>query len=1086
VGTIGALCLVMLGCKQHPSPSPLFQLLSPDRTGITFANTITTSDTFNALTYPYIYNGAGVAIGDINNDGLPDIFLAGNMVSSRLYLNRGNMRFENITKSAGLETHGWVTGVSMIDINHDGLLDIYVCVSGPENSSGKERANFLFINHGNHTFTEEAAHYGLADTGFSQQAVFFDYDGDGNLDLFLLNNSPREFARGIPLEAGATTAVAEHYNKLYRNNGDGTFTDVSAQAGILHTIGFGLGVAIADFNGDGWPDIYVSNDITPNDVLYVNQRNGTFRDSAAAWLRHTSYAGMGVDVADFNGDGLPDIMQADMMPPDWPTRKRMSLYLTHADEVDLRRRGFRLDYEANALQLNNGPGKGFSDIARMADVAYTDWSWSVLFGDFDNDGLLDLFVTNGYPKALNDVDYKVAEFAAQRRGDRRRALQLLGDLQGYRVPNYLFHNNGDLTFTDQSSAWGMTQPGFSYGAAYADLNNDGKLDLVVNNINAPASIYENVGTTEGHYLEVELRGDSPNLRGIGTTVEAIAGGRRQYLYQSPYRGYLSTVDDRLHFGFGSATRIDTLRVTWPDRRTQVLTGVPLDQRLTLRQQEAGRTVTEDRQSATDYHAFRRIEAPPYKHIALTISDFAFQPLLPDEPSRQGPPLAVADVNGDGREDLFAGDKLYVQRPNGSFVETWHTEPEYQNWGAAFLDANGDGLPDLYVASGGYQLSPVSPLLQDRLYLNRGHGRFVRDGAALPKMLTSTAAVAVGDFNGDGKPDLFVAGRLVPRNYPYPARSYILRNDGGHFSDVTDSLCPELAGSFGMVTAAVWVDFDGDGRLDLVTAGEWMPLHFFRNEGMRFREVTASIGLGSLRGRWYSLAVGDFNHDGHPDLVAGNLGLNALYTTSAAAGHKFGVYAGDFTGSGRTDVVLTERERGRDYPIASLAPISQAVYTVSSKYSTFAAFSSASIDQLLSPAQLRGAVHYETDTFASVYLQNNGNGTFTASALPHFAQIAPIRGIVATDVDGDGNLDLVVAGNLYGMEPNTPRGDAGSGLWLRGDGRGHFAAVPPAQSGFFAPLDVTGLAFLKTPTGNAVVVANYGDSLSAVALQKRPR
>ena len=457
---IVAASLFALSCGPPPPGSgagaPLFRRLPPERTGITFTNTITISDSDNALTNPYIYNGAGVAIGDINNDGLPDIFLAGNQVSSRLYLNKGNMRFEDITKAAGVETDGWVTGVSMVDINHDGFLDIYVCRSGPETSTGAERANLLFINNGDGTFTEAAAQYGIADTGFSQQAVFFDYDRDGDLDLFLLNNSPRDFARSIPLDPGAGGAIPEHYNQLYRNNGDGTFTNVLAQAGILRTVGYGLGVAVADINGDGWPDIYVSNDITPNDVLYVNQGDGTFRDSAAVWLKHTSYAGMGVDVADFDNDGRPDIMQADMMPPDWATRKRMSLYLTYADQLDLRRRGFRIDYDANALQLNNGGV--FSDVARMAGVAYTDWSWSVLFGDFDNDGFKDLFVTSGYPKALNDVDYKVAEFAAQRRGDRQRALELLRDLHGYRVPNYLFRNNGDLTFTDRSAAWGMTEP----------------------------------------------------------------------------------------------------------------------------------------------------------------------------------------------------------------------------------------------------------------------------------------------------------------------------------------------------------------------------------------------------------------------------------------------------------------------------------------------------------------------------------------------------------------------------------------------------------------------------------------------------
>src|SRR5882762_9363392 len=516
------------GCSR-PRERPLFQRLGPAHTGVTFANTITTDDTLNAQTDAYVYNGAGVAVGDIDNDGLPDIFFAGNMVSSRLYLNQGSMRFEDITQSAGVTTHGWATGVTMVDINGDGLLDIYVSVSGPEWSTPAERANLLFVNRGDRTFTEAAAQYGIADSGFTTHAVFLDYDGDGDLDLFILNNSPKDFARGqAPIHpAGIRATTPDSYDQLYRNNGNGSFTNVSRQAGILRDVGYGLGVAVADIDGDGWPDIYVSNDITPNDVLYINQRNGTYRNMAGAWLKHTSYAGMGVDIADFNGDGRPDIVQADMMPPAWAGRKRVSMFLTYGNVVDLEHRGFRIDYEENALQLNNGvtPDSGivFSEIARMAGVAYTDWSWSPLLADFDNDGLKDLFVSNGYPKGVNDTDYKVAVFAAQRAKNRRRQMELLDKLPAYRVPNYLFRNNGDLTFSDRSQAWGMDQPGFSYGAAYADLNNDGKLDLVLNNMDAPAAIYENVGASN-HFLTIQLQGDSPNLRGIGAAVTLSAGG----------------------------------------------------------------------------------------------------------------------------------------------------------------------------------------------------------------------------------------------------------------------------------------------------------------------------------------------------------------------------------------------------------------------------------------------------------------------------------------------------------------------------------------------------------------------------------
>src|SRR5438477_125764 len=790
IGTLVSIVAVMRCGRPSARAPSLFKLLPPGRTGVTFANTITTNDSVNVQTEPYIYNGAGVAVGDIDNDGLPDIFFSGNMVSSRLYRNTGGMRFEDITKSAGVATNRWATGATMVDINNDGYLDIYVSVSGAERSKGQDRANLLFINNGDRTFTEAAARYGIADTGFTTHAVFLDYNRDGCLDLFLLNNSPKDFARGIadthPL--GVQSSSPEGYNKLYRNNCDGTFTDVSRQAGILEQVGYGLGVVVADVNRDGWPDIYVSNDVAPNDVLYINNRNGTFTDQAGVWLKHTSFAGMGVDIADFNNDGWPDILQMDMMPAALDRQKRMSGYLTYGGRSDLRRRGFRDAYDVNSLQLSNGVTQNgdviFSGIAQLAGVASTDWSWSALFGDFDNDGYKDIFVTNGYPKAANDLDYQTAVLAARRAGDRQRALRLLKELHGYRLSNYVFRNNGDLTFTDETKAWGMDQPGFSYGAAYADLNNDGKLDLVVNNIDAPASIYENIQPADEahHYLQVKLAGESPNRRGIGAQLILTAGGQKQYLYHSPYRGYMSTMDDREHFGLGRARRVP--------------------------------------------------------------------------------------------------GKLFLQRRDGSFVEStqgqpWAADKEYDDWGAVFFDANGDGRPDLYVASGGYQLSPVSRLLQDRLYINRGGGRFVRDSQALPAMPTSTAAVAAGDFTGDGKPDLFVGGRLAPRNYPYPARSYLLRNDGGQFTDVTEEVAPELArpGGGGMITAAVWIDFDGDGRLDLVTAGEWMPLQFFHNEGGKLRNVTASIGPPPMRGRRYRLATGDFNHDGHPELVGGTVGLN---------------------------------------------------------------------------------------------------------------------------------------------------------------------------------------------------------------------
>ena len=1103
------LLLCLTGCTAGESGRPLFKLLSPSETGVTFENTITTSDSLNVQTDVYVYNGAGVAIGDIDNDGLPDIFFAGNMVSSRLYLNKGHMRFDDITGRAGVGTNRWATGATMVDINNDGYLDIYVSVSGPEWSKPEERANLLFINNGNRTFTEAAAQYGIGDTGFTTHAVFLDYNGDGCLDLFVLNNSPKDFSRGADIShpAGVRTESVGGYNELYRNSCHGKFTNVSREAGILREAGYGLGVAVGDLNGDGWPDIYVSNDATPNDVLYVNNGDGTFTNKAGSWLRHTSFAGMGVDIADFNNDGWPDILQADMMPRDLSARKRMSGFMTYAALMESRSRGFRDDYSANALQLNNGVTHdgdvSFSEIARLAGVVSTDWSWSTLFADFDNDGQKDIFITNGYPKAVNDFDYQRAMFAVRRARDtiasRRTGLEILNKLRAYDVSNYVFRNAGDLTFTDKTKAWGMDRPSFSYGAAYADLDNNGTLDLVVNNIDAPAFIYQNVGGERSddahHYLQVRLQGESPNRLGIGAKLILTAGGQKQHLYYSPYRGYMSTMDNRAHFGLGRARRADSLEVVWPDGRYQLLTDVAADRLLIVKHADATEKIRPGPAPSISSRVFQPMDALrglAYNHQEGSLLDYNVQPLLPYMISRHGPVVAVGDVNGDSLDDVFIGGgsgvaaQLFIQQKNGGFVasqgQPWAADKAYEDWGALFFDANGDGRLDLYVASGGYQLAPTSPLLQDRLYINLGGGRFVRDTQALPVMLTSTATVRAGDFNGDGRLDLFVGGRLTPRNYPYPTRSYLLRNDGGRFTDVTEEVAPELGFPGGMITDAVWIDFDGDGRLDLVTAGEWMPLEFYRNEGKRFRNVTRSTRLPPMRGWWFSLAAGDFDNDGRPDLVAGNLGLNYTYTTSKQS--RFGVYAGEFAGHQTTDVVLTQEIEGTEYPIAGLVPLGREMYSLGLLFPTYESFAHASVRQLFSAAHLQQAVHYQTDTFTSVFLHNNGGGTFSSAALPNLAQIAPMKAIVVDDVDGDGHLDLIVAGNLYDAEPNTTRADAGNGLWLRGDGQGHFVPVPSNESGFLAPLNVSGLVLLKTPTGIGVLVANTGDSLQAFTIRKR--
>ena len=1096
--------LSFAACERKNDHAAVFKLLASDETGVNFANTIKTDDSLNVQSDVYVYNGAGVGVGDIDNDGLPDIFFAGNMVSSRLYRNKGQMRFEDITESAHVTTNRWATGVSMVDINNDGYLDIYVSVSGPQWSTAQQRANLLFVNNGNRTFTESAALYGIADTSFTTHAVFLDYDRDGCLDLFLLNNSPKDFTRGVASNpTGMRGETPGSYNELYRNDCRGGkvphFTNVSDKAGILHDPGYGLGAVVADLNGDGWPDIYVSNDGVPNDVVYMNNGNGTFTNKAAQWLKHTSSAGMGIDIADFNNDGWPDILQVDMLPRDMSRRKKMSGFTTYGSIMQSQSSGFRTDYTSNSLQLSNGVTKNgdviFSEISRLAGVSHTDWSWSALFADFDNDGNKDIFISNGYPKAVNDLDYETTMFGLARRRDaasRRARLDLLKKLPAYAETSYVFRNSGDLTFADKTKEWGIDRAGFSYGAAYADLDNDGKLDLVVNNIDAPAFIYHNVEPTDSarHWLEVKLLGAS-----IGAKLVVTANSKKQYVYSTPYRGFMSTMDDRVHFGLGASQRADSLEVEWPDGRYQLLTGVAADRLITLKESDALEKKPLTTPLSNSNHVFE--EADPrglaYKQRVSSSADYSVQSLLPYMVSRQGPSLAVADVNGDHLDDVFisGGSRtpgvLFLQKKDGSFVasnqnQPWVADSTYEDWGAFFLDANGDGLPDLYVASGGYQLAPSSPLLQDRLYINKGGGKFTKDDHALPPMLTSTATVRAGDFNGDGKPDLFIGGRLSPRNYPAPTRSYILRNDGGHFTDVTQEVAPELINPGGMITDALWIDFDGDGKLDLITAGEWMPIQFYHNDGNRLRNVTQSTGLPPSRGWWYSLAAGDFDKDGKPDIIAGNFGLNYSYSTSKDS--TFGMYAADLTGNRTTDLLLTQRIDGTEYPYDGLARIGPSIYTIGVRYPTHGSFAQATVDQLLTPAQKQSAMHYETDTFASLYLHNDGGGKFTASPLPNAAQISPIKGIITHDVDGDGNLDLIVAGNLYDTEPNTPRADASNGLWLKGNGKGRFTPVPPSESGLLTPLNVAGLASIRTPAGVAIIVANTGDSLQVFNIRRR--
>ncbi|CAN5345765.1 VCBS repeat-containing protein [soil metagenome] len=1077
----------------------LFTKLSPDQTGITFKNQIFETPEFNNLLYPFMYNGGGVAVGDINNNGYPDIFFAGNMVSSRLYLNKKDMQFEDITELAGITTNRWITGVSMVDINNNGYLDIYLSVVSPEDAPAEERENLLFINNGDETFTEMAADFNLNDDSHTTHAVFFDYNHNGLLDVFLLNHSPGSFLRDMAdsQHVIAPQELSTGYDKLYRNNGDGTFTDVSVEVGIVEITGYGLGVVVADLNRNGWPDIYVSNDISPNDVLYINNKDGTFTNRAAAYLKHTSYAGMGIDIADFNNNGWPDIYQTDMVPEDYHDRKTMSYGVDYNNFISRINQGFFPSYSQNSLQLNNGTDEEghltFSEIARMAGVAYTDWSWSALFGDFDNSGFKDILVTNGYPKAVNDFDYLVEVFHLGQTGTEdegwNQRYQLFEELHDIRLPNYLFRNDGGLIFSDVTEEWGFTESHYSYGAAYADLNNNGSLDLIINNLNSTASVYQNnSGDLFGnHYLKVELNGPSENRQGIGAEVIVTIDGQSQHLYHTPYRGYQSAMDPRLNFGLGQSKKVDRLEVHWPDGRFQILTDIEGNQIISLDHSSSTESPGDPVIASLESRIFTDITIDVqifHEHQQNRYNDFNIQPLLHRQLSKMGPKIAVGDVNGNSLDDLYIGGSadypgtLYLQSEDGTFEEfnrnqPWINDQKHDDMGAVFFDANGNGHLDLYVTSGGYMFSPAEETLTDRLYINIGDGRFVRDGNALPRMYTSSSVVVPGDFNGNGQLDLFVGGRLTPLNYPRPARSYILENNNGRFTDVTAKVAPGLVEP-GLITDAIWVDFDGDGQLDLVTAGKWLPIQFYRNEEGILKEVTSEVVDNPQRGWWYSLSYGDFTNNGAVDIIAGNLGLNDSFTTSEEK--KFGVFANDFNDDMTIDLVYSVEEQGANFPYFGRAKYDRAIRSIDQQFSTFASFANVTIEEIFDADKLEEGYHFQADTFASLMLTNQGNGTFNTSELPEWAQLSPIKAMVTHDVENNGNLDLIIGGNIYDIHPDVARSDAGNGLWLRGDGKGELTPIHASESGLFTPGNVKDMKLIQNSVGYSIVVGNNDDAI----------
>ncbi|MGY6743863.1 MAG: VCBS repeat-containing protein [Cecembia sp.] len=1045
-----------------PNKNKLFESIPTKRSGINFNNKLTESRKSNILTYEYFYNGGGIAIGDINNDGLEDIFFTGNMVDNKLYLNKGDFKFEDISKSAGVTgKNSWTTGVAMVDINGDGFLDIYVCYSG--NGDIESRRNQLFINQGDLTFKEAAKDYGLDDPSNSTQALFFDFDNDGDLDLFLLNHHI-EVINELEFDQARKIRHPFAGDKLFRND-NGKFTDISEEAGIKgNALGFGLGVIASDINGDGFLDIFVSNDYIEPDYLYINNGDGTFTDRMPEMMQHISHFSMGLDIADINNDGLVDIFTLDMLPEDNKRQKLLYGPENYEQYALMINRGFFHQNMRNMLHLNQGNGS-FSEIGQLAGVSNTDWSWSSLFFDINNNGHKDLFVSNGYYRDYTNRDFLKFKgdyyFKAAVAREKADTLFVVTSMSSTPIPNYLFENNGNLKFENVSSSWGVDIPGFSNGAAFADLNNDGQLDLVVNNINSPASVYRNrwnEGTgKKPHWIQIQLKGERQNSTGIGAKVEIYHNGQYQMAEQMPTRGFQSTVPHKIYFGLGDHKNIDSLTVSWPGGNTQVLKNIATNQLITIHESDAKSTSRQVQEVQPLFTAAK--EVIPFQHKEYGFNDFKRQPLLTEMPSYIGPVMAYGDINGNGTEEIFIGGTK--DTPGKIFVwnnEQWvlhsgyRPESEYTDAGAVFADFNGDGHLDLFVASGGYHdYTSTDEFLQDRLYLNDGNGKLIHAPDQLPRLRSSASSVVTADFNGDGIPDLFIGGRIIPGRYPTTPQSYLLINDGkGTFKDESEKYLPNN-GKIGMVTAAVSTDLNKDGKSDLIIVGEFMPITILINDGhVRFSDETSTWGNPDQVGWWRSIAAGDFNNDGHEDFIVGNFGWNSQL--KATNDSPLSLYFADFDGNSSIDPILVHYVQGKPYPFASRDELLDQMYSMRSKFTDYASYANASLEQVLTKDQLKMASILRANEMGSFFLKNSGD-KLESSILPIEAQFAPVQAIYPLDYDGDGNLDFILAGNQSQIRIRLGVMDANQGQLFRGDGNGNFTYINQQRSGFKIEGDV---------------------------------
>ncbi|WP_299665010.1 VCBS repeat-containing protein [uncultured Polaribacter sp.] len=1067
----------------------IFELIPSEESGISFNNKIDENFKNFFAVFNYVYNGGGVAVGDINNDGLEDLYFTGNEVSNKLYLNKGNFKFEDITESANVSGgKGWHNGVVMTDVNNDGFIDIYVCRGGWQDKTD-ERANLLFINQGDHTFKEEAQKYGLADEGYSLMASFFDADNDNDLDMYLTNRPKEFFLNYKKVLEGKQSENTEQRDKLYINN-EGVYQEVGKKAGIKNNYGYGLGLITSDIDNDGFDDVYVSNDYLEKDYMYINQKDGTFKESLKHHFKHIPMYGMGVDFVDFNNDGLEDLMQLDMAPEDYARSKTSMASMNTQLFADMVDNGFYYQYMHNMLQLNRGNGI-FSDIGQYSGIAKTDWSWSCLGTDFDNDGFRDLYITNGFRRDVSDQDSNtqfrsfMKTKKAKENTREENAQYIINLFQENKIANYIFKNNGDLTFSKKNNSWLDDSISFSNGAATADLDNDGDMDIIVNNIEDKAFIYKNTSEKlNNNYLKIILKGPEKNSKGLGARITIKYDDRMQYHQLKTVRGYLSSVSPITHFGLGKTTKINDLTIVWKDGSISSLRNIDANQTVNIDYKNAVKQdVIVDEKNLSEKKLLvdvtDKILSKPFKHKEQIFDDFKNQILLPHKLSQEGPCLAVADVNNDGLDDFFVGGaknqsgEIYLQDKNATFSSTTQNglsvDSKHEDVGAVFFDADNDNDQDLYVVSGSNEFYANSPILQDRLYINDGKGNFTLS-TDLPRFYESGSCVVPLDFDADGDLDLFIGGRVIPNKYGFAPRSFLLENTNGKFENVTKEKAPELA-RIGMVSSGVWADIDGDRANELILVGEWMPITVFKKENEILINKTTEFNLQDTKGWWNKIVADDIDNDGDIDFVVGNLGLN--YKFGASLEKPFKTYISDFDKNDTNDIFLTKEYQGKLVPVRGKQCSSQQVPEIAQKFETYSQFANAGIEKVLGNIDDENTLKLEVQEFASVVLEND-SGKFIIKELPTEAQFSVINSIEITDLNEDGIKDIIIAGNKYEVEVETTRADASIGLVMLGAQNKTYTALPYSESGFFVSDNIKSMAKLKDFNNKTIILCGVNN------------